>query len=616
MTKHTPHSVTPEYLKRINAALALRDIPDYQAALTQLQIAVEQAPSYEVSVYLLLGLTYQDLNQVAEAEEYLRKAFELDSENVEVIQSLGSFLVQQNQFQEAISLLEPLVEDDEHNLAAHKALATALVAERQVEDAVEVLEAAYNHFPEDVELARDLGHWLLQIDRHDEAIEVLHHAIEISPSPDSLCDLSAGYAMKDQFEQALDIVVQAKEEFPDNDRIWRGIAYYQRKLGRFEQALQAIDQALELNSQAYRNWTTKADILKSLRSNTEELIPILKKAIEVSKSPSEKHRTISKFLIDGTIWTWQQQGYTEALNKLLIDLEEFPEYELLFLSLKKTLLIAEGEIAQALTTVQEAQKKGVGIEAVVWDYLRIYQELDDLDKGQTIFKSFLNEADDKEEAIGLSLNRATSFYFSGQPQLTKLIFTSILDIWPDEARVLNNLGFMYICEQEFEEAEKYLNLVLQAQYDELPITQANLAYIALSQKDYNLAIELLKEAQRNLVDIDEESILHVAYWYDENVSNYELDQYPDRFRPTLLAIQANLATAYYLNHQTSQAFKLAQSVIDTYSEDSTGYRVLGCLHFAENDIALARIFWEQALQKASKTEAKILEEWIASLPPA
>ena len=613
MTKHISSSVTPEYLKRINAALALRDIPDYQAALTQLQIAVEQAPLYEVSAYLLLGLTYQDLNRVEEAEVYLRKAFELDSENVEVIQSLGSFLVQQNQYQEAISLLEPLVEDDEHNLAAHKALATALIAEGHLEDAVEVLEIAYTHFPSDGELARDLGHRLLQLERHDEAIEVLHQAIEINPNPDVLCDLSAGYALKAQYEQALDIVEQAREQFPDNDRIWRGIAYCQQKLGRFDQALQAIDQALELNPQGSRNWTTKADILKASRSNVE-IIPILKKAVEVSQSSAEKRRSISKLLIDGTIWTWQQKDYTEALNKLIIDSQEFSDYELLILSLKKTLFIAEGEFAQALTTVQEAQRKGVGIEGVIWDYLRIYQGLEGLDKSQAIFRSFLNEADNKEEAVELSLDKAISFYLSGQVQLTKLIFTSILEIWPEEARVLNNLGFIYICEKEFEEAKKLLNFALKNQYENLTITQANLAYIAINETNYNLAIELLLNAQKNLPAIDQQAILHVVYWYDENISNYKIDQYPNRFRSTLLVIQANLATAYYLNNQISQAFEIARSVIETYPEDSTGYRVLGCLYFAENDIMLARANWEQALQKASKAETKILEEWINSLP--
>ena len=56
-----------EYLKRINAALALREIPDYDAALIQLNKALNLDFEDE-NVFFLLGITYDELNQLEKAE--------------------------------------------------------------------------------------------------------------------------------------------------------------------------------------------------------------------------------------------------------------------------------------------------------------------------------------------------------------------------------------------------------------------------------------------------------------------------------------------------------------------------------------------------------------------
>lgn len=93
-----------EHLKQINAALALREIPDYPAALIQLQRARELAPD-DGSVYLLLGMTYQDMSQYDGAEESFRKAIEIQPDLLEAQQSLGLLLIRQRKHKEAIPFL-------------------------------------------------------------------------------------------------------------------------------------------------------------------------------------------------------------------------------------------------------------------------------------------------------------------------------------------------------------------------------------------------------------------------------------------------------------------------------------------------------------------------------
>jgi DNA polymerase III epsilon subunit family exonuclease len=147
-----PRDTISEYLKRINAALALRDIPDNVAALEQLKKAMRLAPT-DISVHLLLGLTYQELGQLEAAEESLRQAVKLAPDADEARQALGLLLVQRSKYAEAIELLRPLTEGDVHNAAVRQAYATALAHVGKRTEAVELLQVTHEHSREGTEVA-------------------------------------------------------------------------------------------------------------------------------------------------------------------------------------------------------------------------------------------------------------------------------------------------------------------------------------------------------------------------------------------------------------------------------------------------------------------------------
>lgn len=101
---------TPEYLRRVNAALALREVPDYPAALEQLKKALEQAPR-DVDVLLALGLTYQDMEHFGQAEHYFRMALGLEPDSEPVRAALAGLLsTSWYQRDEVLTLLSPLIE--------------------------------------------------------------------------------------------------------------------------------------------------------------------------------------------------------------------------------------------------------------------------------------------------------------------------------------------------------------------------------------------------------------------------------------------------------------------------------------------------------------------------
>jgi Tfp pilus assembly protein PilF len=149
-------TATPEHLKRINAALALREIPDLPAALDQLKQAIGIAP-YEPSAHLLLGLTYQDLVQNDEAEKSFRKALELDPESPDVRQALGLFLVKLNKEDEAVQFLKPLFEKDQKNVPVCLALANLLEVLNQREEAIKILQRTNEVLPSETSIVKMLA---------------------------------------------------------------------------------------------------------------------------------------------------------------------------------------------------------------------------------------------------------------------------------------------------------------------------------------------------------------------------------------------------------------------------------------------------------------------------
>jgi Tfp pilus assembly protein PilF len=86
------------------SATKLDEAGEYQRALDLLQYASEIAPA-NPATQVLIGMTYQSLNQNNEAEKSFRKAIELDPLYNKAIQSLGLFLISNGHLDEGAECL-------------------------------------------------------------------------------------------------------------------------------------------------------------------------------------------------------------------------------------------------------------------------------------------------------------------------------------------------------------------------------------------------------------------------------------------------------------------------------------------------------------------------------
>lgn len=604
------HASSSEHLKRVNAALALRDVPDPDAALAQLLRAAELAPS-DVSVQVLLGLTFQDLGQFEAAEASFRRALELMPDFVDAQQALGVFLVQRGRHAEAITLLRPLAKEDHHNVIAGQAYATALFETGKRKEAIEALQALYDHLPENPDVAAQLGHFLLRAGRVKRALNVLRRAAKDCASVDVLCDLGAAYSLEGDHEAAHSTLKMALEITSDDDRVWRGLAYTFLQTGKPIQALEAIERSLALRPNDLRSWRYKASSLSS-QGQQQEALAILAQAIELAKEMPDEESELARLLIERSFLLLRDQGSEAALIQIEHDKIEFPA-AIGLLHLQKDILLAKGAYREALSVLGEAQERGVTKSQLALDYYHAYLGLGDEETAWLTLQPRATELSQDDEAIDELVEIGTRLYQGSRYHSSKVACQHAIGLRPSHPRALNNLGFLLIAEEDWKQGEELLLKALEYGFESPSVTRTNLAFLYLLQKRYDEALEYLRKAEQE-ASHDDASILRVACWYKGNLSQTQADLFPARFAKTLLAIRANMATVLGISGNYEQALDQAERAIESDPKDNIGYRVLGCIHLAHENDSGARQAWEQALAcRKSRAEAELLESWLAAI---
>lgn len=248
-----PEGVGPadEYRGRILAAVALRDIRDYRAALAQLKRAAAVQPD-EIEGHLLLGLTYQDLGQPRAAEHALRHAIEIDPESAEARMALGSFLLEHEKYSAAARCLQPLAEQGD-DLAAVRAYGRALAnTPRGLKRAIKVLEAALRRFPEDDELALELANYYAKQGDPQAVVRVLaplanSHATVLFP-------LAEAFRKLDQYDNAIACIEAVADLLPNSPQVWWYLSLLALNARAVGKAIAAATRVTELAPESVTGW--------------------------------------------------------------------------------------------------------------------------------------------------------------------------------------------------------------------------------------------------------------------------------------------------------------------------------------------------------------------------
>jgi len=193
------------------------------------------------------GLEHQQAGDPAKAEEFYRKALQIEPGNSIAIQLLGRLAQQRGAHQEAVDFFSEALAGAPGNAEILNNLGNSLIELEQYEEAIVHLERALALEPDYAQAHNNLGAALTSAERPEEAIEHITRSLDIIPD-NALAHNNLGNALKDigHFNEAVEHYNQAlklRPDFPD--------AYYNLGLaceGRdlFDDAINAYRVALKM----------------------------------------------------------------------------------------------------------------------------------------------------------------------------------------------------------------------------------------------------------------------------------------------------------------------------------------------------------------------------------
>jgi len=600
-------SNAPEYIKRVNAALALREVPDYPAALAQLQIALKQAPN-DVSVHLLLGLTHQDMENWEDAAACFRQILELDSQSQEARQGLGISLIHLEEDAEAVDLLIPINNLEPGNLPVAQALAQGLTNLEKVEDAIDILQNARVHQPGDASLALQLVELFENQDQVKEALAVVQETNAQCPAADLLVKQGDLYLEQHHYDEAINACKKAIEMDRTLGIAWVNLARAHMGKGELGDALAIIDEGSAENPADPFIVQIKAVIL-SMQNKESESLALYEKTIAQLREQN-RVETLGTFFL----WhVWAIRRY-RGDKKALAQLEKYYRDEAadtdLLDPIRVNLLLSLGRYDQVISMLRGIEAPDAGASFYRDYFLALYGAGQPAEAFEYLRENLTRNAIDKEEIVDRLHSVAFDYYTKGQCKAAQDFLEFILEISPDDSRALNNLGFILTGEQQWEQALHLLQLAQQGGYIDLDILDANRAYIYTCQKKYSDAIKILDRLLPE-IEPDKTAILRVPYPMPDRLF---VINHPGRLVYIRIVVAANLSAAYYLAGQPEEAVSAAQRAIEANSKDCIPHAMLGCLEFCNGSKELAVKAWKKALRsEKSEQEKAMIKQWLNSV---
>ncbi|MHB1351530.1 MAG: tetratricopeptide repeat protein [Desulfobulbaceae bacterium] len=219
----------------------------YEEAIELLRSSLSKNSDSETRFLLAVVLTQTE--QYDKALAQLRLIGKDDEEYENAVSLQVRILRFMNKEEQAIELLERVVQDTETRSPDMFVMLAALY---QLQNQTELGRSAFDRamvaFPEDEDLLYEFGLFLDTAGRQDEAMSVMQQVIERQPEHGEALNY-VGYSWADKsinLDKALAYIRRAVELRPENGYVRDSLGWVYYRLGRYEEALAAMEEAVRL----------------------------------------------------------------------------------------------------------------------------------------------------------------------------------------------------------------------------------------------------------------------------------------------------------------------------------------------------------------------------------
>jgi tetratricopeptide (TPR) repeat protein len=157
-------------------AIVYSDIGDTRKAIEKLQAVTSKNPNPRT--YAALASGYEQLHDYKSAADVLRKALDLDPENLQLKRSLARNLLYSGSYDESLKYANELLEEDPHDVEAQLWIAAVYREKRDFPKARAALDKAKAMDPENLEVRYDEVNLLTVEGQNDKAIAALQSLLK------------------------------------------------------------------------------------------------------------------------------------------------------------------------------------------------------------------------------------------------------------------------------------------------------------------------------------------------------------------------------------------------------------------------------------------------------
>lgn len=297
----------------VELAAVLCKAGNYNRSLEVLKTALARHPR-NVRALVQKGETLSALERNKEALLVLKKAINLKPNDARLLAKQGQVLRYLNRYRQAVKVLRRSIELDRRVAWVHGELAAAFYGMGKYYDGLQAVIDALAIQPDYVfalgyksEILRTLGTIEHSAGRTEEALQVINQALALSPN-DAWALGTKGQVLRDlgRLEEAARTLRQSIELYPGLGWVQLEYSSAQYSLGKYSQALAALDKALSVEDDP--EWQVfKAQILCEI-GKFQEALETLEWAIRLNR------RISTAFGLKG--WALQHLGIQQAANAL------------------------------------------------------------------------------------------------------------------------------------------------------------------------------------------------------------------------------------------------------------------------------------------------------------
>lgn len=206
-----------------------------EAIATYLQ-AVEINPGF-YDALVNLSTSYDSLNNNELAVSYAKKAHKLHRNNPVTLNILAKHAAATNRLGDAINLYKSSLRLQPDLPQTYAQLSNTYFLAKDYPLAEEILKQGLNRLPGNSNLANSLGSFYASRNRHEEAIvEFRKAAARDKRNTFALAAMARSFIALQKFDQALDVLLSANEEFPGNAEIIAELSVYYQLHNDYESA--------------------------------------------------------------------------------------------------------------------------------------------------------------------------------------------------------------------------------------------------------------------------------------------------------------------------------------------------------------------------------------------